>query len=288
MPDEYPHPVAPPKQNDRTLRAGLLGSGVKHSASPQVHSLAAKLADVHLDYSLHDISHESQLKSELERLHTAGYRGLNVTMPFKQAVQSHLLGMSPEAIATGSVNLLLRHDEGWIGENTDLEGFMQPLVRRRLAFSRVLLLGTGGAAHAVLGALLSMPFVQSVQIASRNESSAQPLVDAHDDEARPVRFLSYDGQADPATDLIVNATPLGMLEHFPDEMPCPESWLPQEGACFDLVSSPRMTPFLKAAQARDLITIPGLEMLVFQARRAFEAWTGKPFQTEAILDEFNL
>jgi shikimate dehydrogenase len=209
-------------------------------------------------------------------------------MPFKQKMGPHLVGMSPEAIATGSVNLLLRHDDGWIGENTDQEGFIQALSRRRLPFSRVLLLGNGGVARSIMSALVSMPFVESIQISCRREEAAQELIDAHDDDDRPVSFLPLDGQPDPEMDLLINATPLGMEGHYPDSMACPAEWLPQDGACFDLVSMPRETPLLKAAGALDMIAIPGMEMLVFQACRAFEGWTGADFHSDAIMNELGL
>jgi shikimate dehydrogenase len=286
MPDYFPRPVVPSPQ--ARLRVGLLGRGIAGSLSPRIHRRAAELAGIDLEFDLLDLSRREELGAALARAHEAGWQGLSVTMPWQTALEPHLLGMSPEAISIGGVNLLLRAEQGWIGENSDSEGFLRPLARRRLAFSHALVVGGGGAARAVLHVLASMPFVEAVTVRSRRRDSARALVEEF--STARARWTAL-GWADPLpapADLIVNATPLGTEGPLAAELPCPPEWIQPGAACFDLVYRPRRTAFLAAARDRGARTVEGLEMLVAQARRAFEAWSGLPFAEEDLRRELEL
>ncbi len=288
MPEYFPRPVSPPTHLRGPLRVGLIGRRLQGSLSPFLHRRAAELAGVEMEFDLVEVAEESELPGALRRLHQERWQGFSVTMPWKTRVGDHLLGQSPDAISIGGVNLLLRADEGWIGENSDAEGFLRPLARRRLAFRRVLVVGTGGAARAVLHVLASMPFVEEVWVRGRRYAAAQLLVDEFGLEPRRWHALGWEDDLPGRADLVVNATPLGTAGLLPDELPCPAEWIQPESTCYDLVYQPRVTPFLRVARERGAGVLEGLEMLTAQARRAFEAWTGRPFAEDVLWRELEL
>lgn len=280
MPDAFPRPVDPPAHGP--VQVGLLGRGIGGSLSPLIHQHAARLVGQELDFSLLDIPSEDELGPALRQAHRAGWRGLSVTMPWKRCLAPHLLGMSPDAISIGSVNLLLRADEGWIGENSDAEGFLRPLATRRLEFSRALLIGAGGAARAAAHVLASMPFVEQVLVRARNHSAACALVDEFSTQRAAWQVLDWRDDLPNRVDLLINATPVGQDDVDASSLPCPAHWIHSQACCYELVTHPALTPFLQEAQRRGASWIEGREMLLAQARRAFCAWTGKDFPSEAL------
>jgi shikimate dehydrogenase len=287
MPEYFPRPVEPERQ-DGPVFAGLLGRVVSGSLSPFLHRRAAALAGIPLSFELVEVDSREALGPTLGRLHAEGWRGLSVTMPWKTALEPHLLGMSPDAISIGSVNLLLRAEQGWIGENSDAEGFLRPLARRRLAFAQALVTGAGGAARAVLHVLASMPFVEGVAVRARRRGEALRLVEEFATGRGEWTALGWDDAPPAPPDLLVNATPLGSEGPLAEALPCPAEWIRPGATCYDLVYRPRETAFLRAARERGARRVEGLEMLTAQARRAFEAWTGRPFAEADLWRELEL
>lgn len=282
MPDEYPRPIAPPTTLNGPVRAGLIGHGLSRSLSPALHAEAARRAGLELDFRLVEVDAGTDWPALLARLHADGLRGASVTMPAKREILDHLAGISPDAISCGSVNLLLRADIGWIGHNTDGDGFLGPLAARRLAFESALLTGAGGAARAALQALVSMPFVSLVALRARDRARAEALAEEFRTDGRELRVLDWD-ETPPALELVINATPLGMAGAHPGELACPPEAIAPGATVFDFVYAPSPTPLLRAARQRGAAVIDGREMLVHQARRAFEGWTGRPFPLAELL-----
>lgn len=282
MPEEYPRPLDPPANWTGPLRAGLLGSGIEGSLSPVIHGVAASHHGISCDFQLYDHPAGTNLSPLLKRLHDEGLRGLSVTMPFKQQLDQHLVGMSPAAISIGAVNLLVRSEHGWVGDNTDHSGFLAPLARRRLAFERPLLMGCGGAARAAAHVLASMPFVSEVLLLCRNQQAARALKEEFDTPEKPWLLLDPASTIHPRADLLINATPLGMQDG--DELPCPADWLDEHSVAYDMVYRPRQTRWLKEAEARGAGVIQGIEMLVEQARPAFKAWTGLELPVSQVME----
>lgn len=280
MPDAFPRPVEAPRSG--AIQVGLLGRGLSGSLSPLIHREAARLAGRELTFHLMDLATPDALGPALRQAHREGWQGLSVTMPWKRNLAPFLLGMSPDAISIGSVNLLVRADEGWIGENSDAEGFVRPLARRRLAFRRVLLLGAGGAARAVAHVLASMPFVEQVVVQARRSEKAQALVEEFATERAQWVALPLGMLPPMPVDLLVNATPVGQDDVAPDQLPCLDGILHAGLTCYDLVTHPHETALIQAARARGASLIHGREMLLGQARRAFSAWTGQDFPEEAL------
>jgi shikimate dehydrogenase len=277
MPDAFPRPVDPPSKGP--VQVGLLGRDIGGSLSPLIHREAALRTGVDLTFNLLDVATEDELRPALRQAHRDGWQGLSVTMPWKRCLSPYLLGMSPDAISIGSVNLLVRADEGWIGENSDAEGFLRPLAQRRLAFSHVLLLGAGGAARAVAHVLASMPFVEQVWVQARRPEAARELVQEFATERACWEVLPMGQELPCAVDLLVNATPVGQDNVAPGALPCLASYLHADLHCYELVTHPHETALVREARARGASIIHGGEMLLGQARRAFSAWTGQEFPT---------
>jgi shikimate dehydrogenase len=206
-------------------------------------------------------------------------------MPHKQAIQSHLGKLHPLAERIGAVNTVVREADGSLtGYNTDVAGFLEPLrpwLERRHLFRMARVLGTGGAARAIVTALADENVV--IVLAGRDMAKARALLDELDPGgehhaadlahfADPTDF-AFDDRAG-CFDLIVNASPLGMAGQPP--LAFDLSHAPPDSVVYDIVTHPADTPLLQAARAADLCTIDGLAMLIGQAAVAFEKFFGVP------------
>ena len=204
-----------------------------------------------------------------------GWRGFNCTIPHKVAVIPFLDELSREARIIGAVNTVRREGNRLIGENTDGRGFFRGLTQdggMDPKGKRVVLLGAGGAARAIATELL-LAGVDDLIVVNRSSERAAPMVDDLKKHG-PIRFapwrVAYEVR--PETDLLVNATSLGLYPNV--------DWMPDvdlsRARCLvaDAVFNPPVTKFLAAAQARGLRTLDGLTMLVYQGVIGFEMWTG--------------
>ena len=266
----------------KTLLAGLIGRPVEHSVSPAMHNAAFEALGLNWRYTLLT-TEPGQVEAVIGRLREEGFRGANVTVPHKQAVMPYLDDVSNAARAIGAVNTIVERRGAIIGHNTDADGFMAAL--RAAGFEpsgrRALLLGAGGAARAVVFALLQEG-TERVLLLNRTVERAQVLADHLDcrDGGPPrleVRPLTAETLVECAqdADLLVNTTPVGMWPHgelsiWPDGVPVPEHL-----AVFDLVYNPLETRLLRQARECGARPIGGLEMLVRQGALAFELWTGE-------------
>ena len=214
-----------------------------------------------------------------------GWRGFNCTIPHKVAVIPFLDELSREARIIGAVNTVRREGNRLIGENTDGRGFFRGLTQDAgmdPKGKRVVLLGAGGAARAIATELL-LAGVEDLVVVNRSSERAAPMVDDLKQHG-PIRFVPWrvSYEVSPETDLLVNATSLGLYPNV--------DWMPDvdlsRARCLvaDAVFNPPVTKFLAAAQARGLRTLDGLTMLVYQGVIGFEMWTGaKP--DEAVMKQ---
>jgi shikimate dehydrogenase len=205
-------------------------------------------------------------------------------MPHKQAVIPLLNVLDPLAEAIGAVNTIVRDGKFVVGHNTDAAGFLEPLqglLGRRHLFRMARVLGTGGAARAIVAALAREHF--TIVLAGRDPEKARALLDeldpggehhaaSLDHFAGPTDF-AFDDRAG-CLDLIVNASPLGMTGQPP--LAFDLSHVPPGSVVYDIVTNPVDTPLLQAARAAGLRTIDGLAMLIGQAAAAFEKFFGRP------------
>jgi shikimate dehydrogenase len=215
-------------------------------------------------------------------------RGLNVTIPHKRSVVDLVAELSPLAQRLGAVNTLVRRPEGgWLGTNTDVEGFLAPLRDGEWQGRRAVLLGCGGSALAVLAALEQLN-VGSIAVAGRNSAGLAALKRSCQGwlpDLQPLPWTSANGEelleALSLADLVVNCTPVGMTSAS-DPMAVTRS--PLDGAAldrlrpgctvYDLIYTPRPTTLLRDAAARGCRTWDGLEMLVQQGAAALRLWSG--------------
>ncbi len=238
------------------LRCGLLGEKLGHSYSPRIHNLLGDYA-----YMLYEKAPE-----ELDAfLKTGDFDGLNVTIPYKKTAVPYCKELSPAAEHVGSVNTLVRQPDGSLyGDNTDYTGFLYMLDRSGLAASgkKCLVLGSGGASLAAAAALRDRG--AEVVVISRSGSDNYENLDRHKD-AR----------------IIVNATPVGMYPNV-GKAALDVSRFPELEGVLDLIYNPARTRILLDAEGLGLVTGNGLSMLVAQAHRAAELFTGEPIDPRKI------
>jgi len=272
----------------QTRLLGIVGWPVEHTLSPAMHNSAFAALGLNSVYLALPVPPE-KLEAALLGLAALGFRGANVTVPHKESVMQYLEETTPAAQAMGAVNTILVAEDGrMIGDNTDSAGFLAALHAARFdpRGRRVLVLGAGGAARAVVYALARSG--ARVTVLNRTLASAAalvlylaPAVPAGSLSARP---LTNDFLAEEATqaDLLVNATTVGMWPHddsslWPESLPLPSSLV----VC-DLVYRPRQTELLRQARQAGAMTIEGMEMLAHQGALAFEMWTGRPAPLEVM------
>jgi shikimate dehydrogenase len=272
----------------------LLGDPVAHSLSPRIHNTAFQAQGVNAAYVATRVQADD-LSAALDGLRAMQFLGANVTIPHKQAVRPLLDAETPRAEAVGAVNTIVRVEppDGapfLRGDNTDVAGFWAPLRPHADALdgADALVFGAGGAARAVVYALLTECSLSRLTLAVRTPSKAEPL--AHEmapygpDTTLEVTPMDEARSALRASTLVVNATPLGM---HPNEDATP--WadttdFTDAHIVYDLVYNPRMTRLLHEAAAKGATTIGGLGMLVGQAAAAYEQWTGRPMPEDVVID----
>jgi shikimate dehydrogenase len=258
-------------------RLVLLGHPVSHSLSPAMQNAALEAAGIRLTYAALDVMPD-ELDATFEEL--AACRGAgNVTIPHKVSAMRAMKRLSQTALKVGAVNTFRTNESGALeGENTDVAGF-QALVNRTLggipSAARVALLGTGGAAAAVLVAVEEWPRSKAI-VYTRNPAKAAALRARFSDFAR-IERLTPDAML--SADLVVNATPVGMND---DEMPLPLESIPPTAVVLDLVTRSDETAWVRAARQSGRTAADGLAMLVEQGAAAFKFWLGIDPDREAM------
>jgi shikimate dehydrogenase len=259
---------------DRRVLTGLVGSPIKHSASPAMHEWAGLTLGLRLHYHLIDIPglDTAGLRAVFDGIRRLGFAGVNVTFPYKEAVVGLLDALSPQAAAMGAVNTVVVRDGRLTGHNTDATGFARaarPLVE---ASDRgaVALIGAGGVGKAIGFALAELG-VRELRIVETDAAKAAALARALDGRIA-VQLLPDAAAALAGAVGLVNGTPVGMLPNR--DTPVAPALLHDRLWVADAVYSPLWTPLLKAAAACGANTMTGRDLAVFQAADAFELFTG--------------
>lgn len=241
----------------------VLGSHASMSLSPAMQNAAFQAKHVNAVFVP---SQTGKLADFLAFAREMELRGFAVTMPFKRAIVRALDWVDPLAQRIGACNTVALQDGRWRGWNTDAAAVVEVLTKRlRLAGSRILIIGAGGAARAAAYGLRAEG--AEVVITARRDSTARSL--ARGIAAQVVPWASEESLE---VDAVINATPVGMFPHV-DCSPFDLARL-RVRVVFDMVYYPLGTRFLNDARRRGLTTISGLEMLVAQGARQFEIWTG--------------
>jgi shikimate dehydrogenase len=269
----------------KPYRLGLVGFPLTHSRSPQLQVAALRSLGLEGEYRLYPVlpGDQAGLDGLLTGLRKGELDGLNVTLPHKQAVIPWLDELSPVAKSIGAVNTIFRRGGRLIGENTDAPSFWADLEKHfpedaERMLGKVLVLGAGGGARAVVFALCSRGW--QVTLAARRVDQAVELVRSLKDvpgmaalrpellEAGSLKHYLNDVR------LIVNTTPVGMAPEV-DKSPWPKGLsFPRATGVYDLVYNPGETLLVRQARAAGLRAATGMGMLVEQAALSFEIWTG--------------
>jgi len=252
--------------------ACLIGWPAAHSRSPLIHHYWLRTLGIAGGYVIEAVPPD-EFKDFIFRLSLRGFVGANVTIPHKELALA-LSKPDERARAVGAANTLWFENGELCSTNTDVEGFINNLDASAPGWDGcedALVLGAGGAAHAVVFGLLDRG-IKRVHLANRTIARARALADQFGANVLPV---AWDAQGDilPRTGLLVNTTSLGMKGQPPLELDVER--LPSHTVVADLVYVPLDTPLLAAARAHGLKTVDGLGMLLHQAVRGFELWFGR-------------
>jgi len=238
----------------------VLGNPIAGSLSPAMHSAEFARRGDSIDYVAVETD-EGALASTVARLVTEGARGFSVTMPLKAAAHDLVDDLDVTAARCTSVNTIVVGEHGrLLGADTDGEGAVDALVRHGAVLdgARCTILGAGGAARAILHALVAGGAGEVCVVARDPERAAAAVLDCPN-----ARIASI--EAARGSDVVVNATPLGMSGVHPGETPVPDAWHVGGSVVLDCVYRPLETPFLAAARAAGAIAVDGLWMLAAQA-----------------------
>ncbi len=258
---------------------GLIGEGIQESLSPALHEEEAKNHGLNLHYRLIDLAQDGRSVADLPRLidaaEAAGFDGLNITHPCKQAVLPLLTELSEDVRAIGAVNTVVFRMGKRKGFNTDCSGFARSFAQKLsdAARRRVVLIGAGGAGAAIAHATMGFG-VEQLFIVDRDHARAAALARRVAGNHRGGALVSAGELASAAkrADGLIHATPVGMTAHpglaFDPSLLRPEMWVA------DIVYFPLETELLRAARARGCRTLDGGGMMVWQAVGAFEHFTG--------------
>jgi shikimate dehydrogenase len=255
-------------------RAGVVGWPVEHSRSPTIHRYWLKKLGLSGSYEKFAVR-PGEFRAFADKIGEDGLLGANVTVPHKEAAFSACGERTPVAEALGAVNTLWRHDGRLMGDNTDVAGFLANMDEAAPGWAErakvAVVIGAGGAARAVVYALISRGF-ERVAIANRTQARAEALA-AHfggSTTALPWADLAW---ASRDADLLVNASSLGMVGQPPLAVDLTD--LPRRAVVADAIYVPLRTPLIEAARTRGLRTVEGLGMLLHQAAPAFARWFGR-------------
>ena len=264
------------KELDKNTRVfGVIGDPVSGSLSPYMHNsefAAMGVNAVFMHFLVKDLdAFVRRMVKPATREVELNFCGFSVTMPHKQAIIQHLDAIDPTAAKIGAVNTIKIDDGKLTGYNTDAHGFITPLKARfgDLRDARVAIFGAGGASRACVYALQKEG--ADVTVFARDPQKVKVFADEfgiqHEHLTTDNRQLT--------TDVIVDATPLGMKGPLEDETLFTADELSRVKFVYDLVTSATDTPIVRAAKSAGIPAIGGLEMLIAQGVKQFEIWTGK-------------
>ena len=260
--------------NGQTEIMGIIGRPIGHSISPHIHNAAfakSGLNAVFIPFEVHDVATFIQrMVRPSSREIDWKLKGFSVTAPHKSAVIGHLNWIDEAAKNIGAVNTIVIEDGELHGYNTDAAGFIAPLKDRigSLENLKCAVIGTGGAARAVVWALRNQG--ASVVVFARDRDKAKFIADQFKVETADLAHAGFSG-----FDVVINATPLGTHGPLEVETPAQAEQLRGVRHAYDLVYNPLETRFIREARAADCLTIGGLEMLIGQAVKQFQLWTGR-------------
>ncbi len=271
------------------IQLGLIGAGISKSSAPRLHIFLGRMYGLPVDYQRVDSNEIAGFTFEgaISRCAKEGYRGVNVTHPFKEVVRQKVEVPDPSVARIGAINTVIFEPAGWQGFNTDFSGFAGAFRHRfgKASPGKSLIVGAGGVGKAMAFALARLGaseiWLYDVE-AARAEALAATLKAA----GIAVKVIGADGLKDAMrkADGLLNGTPLGMFQHpgnaFPADAIGGQRW------AFDAVYTPLETEFLKCCKAKSLDILSGYDLFLFQGFDAFTIFTGVAVDAEAAMKSF--
>ena len=269
-----------------TRLAAVVANPIKHSISPFIHNRAFEATHTNGVYLAWEVE-GTDLAETVANIRRYQMFGINLSMPYKEQVIPYLDQLSEEARLIGAVNTVVNRDGTLIGYNTDGKGFFKSLPSFKISGKRMVLLGAGGAAKAILAqAILDGVSQISVFVRSTSIEKTRPYLEKLQNETGfKVDLFALEDVSElqariTDSDLLVNATSVGMDGV---SLPIPSSVvLPEKLLVADVIYQPFETPFLKWARNQGNHAVNGLGMLLYQAAEAFQLWTRKEMPTDQI------
>ena len=278
-----------------TKLTGLLGHPIKHSYSPLIHNVAFQLKELDYIFLPFDVP-TSNLKTALKGMIGLGIKGFNITIPHKENITQYMNNVSEEASIIGAVNTVVNDMGKLNGYNTDVNGVYETLLpfREEITGNDVSVVGAGGAARAVIYALIRYFKPSAIYLINRTEERAETLKNYFSDKMKYESFKARELFPPDLIDvfrgskLIVNATSVGMFPDSDDTITSLSNSFTKGQIVFDLVYNPPMTQLLKTAASEGATVLDGLKMLVYQAAKSFELWTGEEMPVEEVYKTLQL
>lgn len=261
---------------------GIIGYPLAQTLSPLIHTTSFQHHNISAALVPWQIKPDV-LSLAIESIRLLNIQGCCVTIPHKEKVISLLDGITERAKSVGAVNLLYWQNHQLYGDNTDVQGFIDPLLKKNELDinANVLVLGSGGASRAVIVGLKELGF-KTIYITNHHSQSAIKLADEFG-----LRFVEWHVRDTVNANIIINTTPLGMLGKFEDETPFPESGFKGKGIAYDIVYIPQKTQFLREAEQNGWEIISGVDMFIGQANKQHKIWTGHDLSEMAIQSVLN-
>ena len=275
------------KTNTKLL--GLIGHPIKHTYSPYLHNVGIEMTGVNYVYLPFDVL-PANLKNAVKGILTLGIAGVSVTLPHKETVIRYLNGLSEEASTIGAVNTIVNDLGKLQGYNTDAEGVYATLLpfKSQITGEEVSVIGAGGASRSVIYTLIRHFQPKKINLINRTEQRAE-VVKEH--FASKMRYDSFQVielfppdlvSVFKNSSLIVNATAIGMFPDNDDSITTLSKSFSKDQIVFDLVYNPPKTKMMQIAESEGAKTVDGLTMLIHQAIKSFELWTGKTLEFEKL------
>lgn len=268
----------------QTIKLGLIGDNITRSKSPRLHMTAGRLAGLDVTYDrLIPRNLRLTFDEVFEQARKSGFRGINVTYPYKEQAAGKVDVVDPLVKAIGAVNTVVFAADGPQGYNTDYSGFMSAYrrVRGDLEPGIVCMIGTGGVGKAVAFGLLGLN-ARTIRLVDLDSVKAEALMSALVATGSQTQIEVHTDASEAAVgaDGLINCTPVGMIGH--DGTPLPAHAMTGASWAFDAVYTPVDTRFLKDAEARGLVIISGYELFFEQGIDAWGIFTGTALDSDAL------
>ena len=270
-PDHATPAIAPQKQ-----MTGMLGHPVAENPIDRMFDAVYAHHGLHWQFWKNDIANEADLALAVKALRPLGYRGMAVTVPWKVAVIPLLDEVDDDVRAIGAANYMTIEGGRLVGHNNDGKGVVKAIAKiAPLAGQRVVMLGAGGAGRAMAVEIAWAGAAHLTLVTRREEQGREVAERVRAASGVPCEWLQWRSpvRLPAGTTMLMNATHLGCAPHLE---PVPVDWSTVDPSCLavDVITNPRMTPFLEAARAHGCPVVDGVEMLVQLAMQIFERWTG--------------